>query len=125
MAEARFTLQRGQWYGLTMFPGYADAPYHSPIRVDAVTPLGNRCFELRFLNLPYAAGVRDFGMRLRTLRRARNHIIAEDTEGGDRTYVVCALTPGWMRQHFANIEPRNPLFDECGRPVGEAFLKLA
>jgi len=52
----RLTLERGTWYGLTMYPGYGDGPYHSPIRVDDIKPQGQRLFKLSFLNLGYAAG---------------------------------------------------------------------
>lgn len=120
----RFTLERDSWYGLTMYPGYGDEPYHSPIRVDGIDPLGQRRFELRFLNLGYAHGVQCFHKVLRTLRRANSHLIAEETEVEDRTYVIMALTPGWMSANLRDVISRH-LFDQRGQPIPRAFLALA
>lgn len=120
----RFTLERGWWYGLTMYPGYGGEPYHSPIRVDELVPLGQRRFELRFLNLGYAQGVRGFHKVLRTLRRANSHLVAEETEVEDRTYVIMALTRGWMSANLGHIRSKD-LFDQDGAPNSSALLALA
>ena len=120
----RFTLERGSWYGLTMYPGYGDEPYHSPIRIDELVPLGQRRFELRFLNLGYAQGVQNFHKVLRTLRRANSHLVAEETEVEDRTYVIMALTPGWMSANLGNVKIQR-LFDQSGQPIPSALLALA
>jgi hypothetical protein len=121
----RFTLERGQWFGLSMFPGYADAPYHSPIRVDAVKPLGDGCMELKFLNLGYAAGVRDFTRRFRILRRGSAHIVLEATERPDRTYVICALNRSWIAHCCSALaEHSEQLFDTDGEPIPDAFVRL-
>lgn len=120
----RFTLERGSWYGLTMYPGYGGEPYHSPIRIDELVPLGQRRFELRFLNLGYAQGVQGFQKVLRTLRRANSHLVAEETEIEDRTYVIMALTRGWMFANLGNASTEG-LFDEGGAPNSSALLALA
>jgi hypothetical protein len=120
----RFTLVRGQWYGLTMFPGYFDCPYHSPIRVDAVVPLGSRQFELEFLNLAYAAGVQGFKKRLKTLRRAQSHLVAEETEVKDRTYVIAVFNRSWLRTHVPDLVV-DRFFDSNGHPDDQALLGLA
>ena len=119
-ADGRFTLEPGGWYGLTMFPGYVDCPYHSPIRVDEIRPLGGRYFDLKFLNLRYAIGVQDFQKHLKTLRRAKSHIIAEDTEVADRTYVITKLNKSWLRTHEPQLNP-DRFFDRDGDPI-ERFL---
>jgi hypothetical protein len=124
MTTARFTLERGHWYGLTMFPGYFDCPYHSPIRVDEIEALGGREFSLRFLNLAYATGVQNFTKRLRTLRRAKSHLLAEETEVDDRTYVVVAFNKSWLKEHFPHLEAQK-FFDADGRPVDRALIGLA
>lgn len=124
MTSDRFTLERGHWYGLTMFPGYGDTPYHSPIRVDEVQALGNREFVLRFLNLAYAAGVQGFITQLRTLRRAQSHVVAEVTEAADRTYIITNFTPGWLSAHFPHFDA-NRFFDASGNPDERTLLGLA
>lgn len=120
----RFTLIPSHWFGLTMFPGYVDCPYHSPIRVDAIESLGNRMFQLRFLNLGYAAGVQDFSKRLRTLRRTQTHLVAEETEVEDRTYVLVSLNPAWLRRHFPELNSEE-FFDVQGMPRDVQLLRLA
>lgn len=120
----RFTLERGSWYGLTMYPGYGGEPYRSPIRVDELVPLGQRRFELRFLNLGYAQGVQGFHKLLRTLRRANSHMVAEEAEVEDRTYVMMALTRGWMSANLSNVNTEG-LFDQGGAPNSSALLALA
>ena len=119
----RFTLERGSWYGLTMYPGYGSEPYHSPIRIDELVPLGQRRFKLRFLNLGYAQGVQNFQIVLSTLRRVESHLVAA-VEGSDRTYVIMALTPGWMSANLDNVKSQR-LFDQCGQPIPSALLALA
>ena len=123
MTDDRFTLVRGHWYGMSMFPGYGDCPYHSPIRVDGIFPLGNRKFELRFLNLGYAAGVQDFAKELRTLRRCQSHIVADETEVRDRTYLIVHFTPSWLGTHWPATRGGR-YFDDAGDPNDEALLRL-
>lgn len=106
-----------------MFPGYGECPYHSPIRVDSIEPLGNRQFRLKFLNIAYAPGVQDSEKRLRTIRRASSHMVAEETEVEDRTYVLTNLNPQWVLRHFPELHTRVQ-FDSAGRPVEETLLQL-
>lgn len=120
----RFTLIAGDWYGLTMFPGYFDSPYHSPIRIDSIDALGGREFDLQFLNLGYAAGVQNFRKRLKTLRRAQTHLVAEETEVQDRTYVVVCLNAQWLKSHYPHLRPEL-YFDEKGLPDDRELIKLA
>jgi hypothetical protein len=56
---ARLTITRGQWYGWTMWPGYGDQAYYSPIWVRGVRPLGKRRLEIELFNIGYAQGVQD------------------------------------------------------------------
>lgn len=125
MTEPRFTFKRGGWYGLSMYPGYIDTPYHSPIRVEECKPLGNRCFELTFLNLAYAAGVKNLIKPLQTLRRTQSHLVAKETDSNDRTLVFVMLNQGWMKMYFPSVKTdEHRLFDSSGEPNGEAFLRL-
>lgn len=119
----RFTLIRGHWYGLTMFPGYGDCPYHSPIRVDSVEPLGDRQFRLEFFNLGYASGVQFFEKQLRTIRRGVSHLVAAETEVEDRTYVLVKFNSEWIERHFPELRG-NDYFDGAGRPIEEALLRI-
>ena len=120
----RFTLQVGHWYGLSMFPGYAACPYHSPIRVDGVRPLGSRLLELEYLNLAYAAGVQNFRTRLRTLAHVATHVVFSQAPHEARTLVLMALNRKWISRHFPSLEPE-PLFDAHGIPDERALLALA
>lgn len=117
----RFTLLRGQWYGLSMFPGYGNGPYHSPILVSSVEPLGDRRFELAFWNLGYAVGVQDFKKRLKTLSRGLSHLVAAETEVEDRTYVLVHFNAHWLQRHFPQLDASR-FFDAAGYPDDDALL---
>ena len=120
----RFTLVPGQWFALTMFPGYGDCPYHSPIRVDSIAPIPDRCFEVEYLNLGYAAGVQGMRKRWRTVRRVESHIIAEEASGGERSYVITKFNSSWFVRHFENLNASD-FFDSTGEPIERALLGLA
>jgi hypothetical protein len=107
-----------------MFPGYGDCPYHSPVRVDAIAPLGGRQLDLVFLNLGYAAGVQTFRKRLRTIRRSDSHIVFEQTDVPDRTLVFAQLGRAWLERHFPHL-PCERFFDPDGEPCEDALLRLA
>lgn len=108
-----------------MYPGYGDAPYHSPIRVDAVLPLGHRTFDLSFLNLGYAAGVQDFKKCLRTLKRVPSHQVCEEADNPERSVILTTLNPAWMHTHFPGLGDARRFFDETGQPKERALLSLA
>jgi hypothetical protein len=114
----------GHWYGLTMYPGYSDCPYHSPIRIESVETLGDGVLHLSFLNVGYAAGVQSFRKRLKTLRRTATRLVAEDIEMPDRTYVLTRLTRSWIERHFPSL-PSETLIDPEGMPNDPALLSLA
>lgn len=99
---SRFTLCRGVWYGWEMFPGYLPPmPYASPILVERVHPHGegSRRFDLQFLNLNYAAGVQDFHVTLRILKRARTYMVV-DLEKNERAAVMLTLSAEWLQTRF-------------------------
>ena len=48
--SAKLTLEVARWYALTMYPGYTDSPYYSPIRIENVRPLGAGLIEIEFYN---------------------------------------------------------------------------
>ena len=126
----RFTLKQGRVYGWTMYPGYGDTPYRSPISVRGFRPLGLRRFDLDFLNIFYASGVQHMGYRLRTLRREEAYLVAEQIERDgkltDRVVVIERLTRDWM--HHAAPKCTHlfeRLFDTEGEPVPTEFERLA
>lgn len=123
MRTRAFLLETGGWYGLSMIPGYADAPYHSPIRVDGIVWLGERSFELEFLNLAYAAGVQRFDQNFTILKATPDLVACELPDQPDRLYVITKLTRGWISIHFPRLAA-NELFDESGKPIERAFLRL-
>ena len=49
----RFAIVPERWYAFTMFPGYTDSPYASPIYVHTAEPLGGRRLRLEFFNAAY------------------------------------------------------------------------
>lgn len=104
-----------------MFPGYGDCPYHSPILIRSIEPLGDRRFEIAFWNLCYALGVQDFKMQLKTLRRGLSHLVAADTEVGDRTYVLVHFNVRWLQRHFPQLDASR-FFDAAGLPDDQALL---
>lgn len=112
----RMTLEPGRWYGWTMYPGYVDRPYHSPIKVLEVRALGTgrELFDLEFHNLAYARGVRNMHYRLRTLRRERHHIIAAQADS-DRSVVIVPLGMAWIDIYAANLK------DQLGELVGRGL----
>lgn len=126
------TLEPRQIYSWTMYPGYSDCPYRSPILVHQVEPIGDRRFDLSFLNIFYAAGVQNTVYRLRTLRREEKFIIAEQLEGGlktERVVIIEPMTRAWLRELAQTFPPAIDYltrdFFDGSSPVPEAFQKLA
>lgn len=107
-----------------MFPGYVDAPYHSPIIVRAIRPQGDRHFELDFVNIGYAAGVQRAQVSLRTLNRGVSHLAAHRAEGLDRTYLFMAMNRAWLQMHIPHLGNETSLFDEHSLPIPAAFEAL-
>jgi hypothetical protein len=122
----RMTLEPGRWYGWTMYPGYLDRPYHSPIKVLGVRALGTGrgLFDLEFHNLAYAEGVRNMGYRLRTLRRERHHIIAAEDES-DRSVVIVPLGMVWIDIHAASLKDQLVGLVEQGLSLDQAMDRIA
>jgi hypothetical protein len=87
---------------MTMLPGYGTLPYTTPIRVDALSPLGNRRFELVFLNLGYAAGVQNFKSTFRTLKRGPGFLMAEQEGMPERGYLFQNLTREWLDKNIGS-----------------------
>lgn len=103
----RFTLEKGKWYGMTMYPGYGDTAYHSPIRMKDVRPLksGAGRLDIDFFNAAYAQGVQDFTYRLRTLKRGEQYMLAA-IEETDRAISLVPCSLGWMKRYFPDQVPR-------------------
>ena len=127
-SKHRLTLERGQMYGWTMYPGYFGHPYRSPVLIDSVEPLGQRTYKMMFLNMFYAAGVQGMGYTLRTLRRDATFIVAEEIEGGDLTDRVVIIEPmnaRWITDNVPQLSQElRELFDDDGRPIEKSFRKL-
>jgi hypothetical protein len=123
----RLILQPEQVYGWTMYPGYGDIPYRSPIFVVAIRPLGHRQLELEFINILYAAGVQRMTKQLRTMRRAETFIVAEELgPSADRVVIVERLTRDWVRHSTPQCIPSlETLFDDSGAPRAAEFCRLA
>ena len=104
---ARFTITRGQWYGWTMWPGYGDNAYHSPVWVREVQPLSKRRLRIDFFNLGYAEGMQDMSYTMQTLKREESYLLAAVPDS-DRCVAVEALSLNWIRSHlhdaYAQVE---------------------
>ena len=98
----RMTLERGQWYAWTMYPGYGDEPYYSPILVRDIEPLADRQFRLDFLNLAYAAGVQNMSCDLKTVKREATYLVAVRPDT-DRTIIIEPLTKRGLLQYFPHL----------------------
>ena len=99
MSQRKLTLERGRWYALTMYPGYTDQPYHSPIRVDEIKPLGNGLIEVEHLNAGYAEGVQMMTKGYRVHRRGALHMVLNELHSPERTVIIERLTGEWIRTH--------------------------
>ncbi|WP_296720955.1 hypothetical protein [Erythrobacter sp.] len=97
---------------MTMLPGYGTVPYVTPIRVDALSPLGNRRFELVFLNLGYAAGVQGFQSTFRTLKRGPGFLMAEQESMPERGYLFQNLTRDWLDKNIGSGSGDRYLHDD-------------
>lgn len=109
---------------MSMFPGYSDAPYHSPVIVRALRLLGNRRFDLDFVNIGYAAGVQHAQITLRTLHRGSSYMAALREGGPDRAYIFLPMTRAWLQMHVPHLGNQPRLFDDGGLPVRSAFEDL-
>lgn len=126
--EVRLTLRPGRYYGWTMYPGYFDRPYRSPVRIEHVDAREEGVFELSFLNIFYAAGVQRMGYLLRPLRWEKTYLMAEQLHGRsttDRVVVIEQLDRTWIQDNVPSLSNRlNRLFDEGGNLVEGEFLRL-
>jgi hypothetical protein len=104
--DQRFTLHIDRWYAAEII---GDAFHeeglrsYSPIRVDAVEPLGEgrRQFELLFFHLNYPAGVQSKRYKLQTLERGARYLLARCTEQDPvRILLIHEISWNWMEQHF-------------------------
>lgn len=124
----RLTLERQGVFGWTMYPGYGDFPYRSPIVLEEIVPQGGRTFDLKFLNIFYAAGVQEMSYRLRTIRRERSFHIAEALEPGgrsDRVVIIEPMTRAWIEDLApAYTCQLDTLFSSSQRPKPDAFKAL-
>jgi hypothetical protein len=120
----RMTLEQGSWYGWTMFPGYFNTPYHSPIKVSRIEPLrtGRGLFTLHFYNMGYAEGVRNMAYELRTLRREQHHILAA-VENSDRSVAIVPLNRQWFTAHGVQLSGLRQLLEQ-GLTLGAAMDRL-
>lgn len=95
---------------MAMYPGYADPVYASPIRVDALTPLGGRRFRLAFFNAGYAQGVQGFELTLRTLQRSGDyHAAVRDDADDARLHVFHAVDIDWLERRWPEWSQRDPI----------------
>lgn len=99
----RFTLEKGKWYGMTMYPGYSNIAYHSPIRIHGVHPSGSGLhrLDLHFFNAAYAPGVQDFTWNLTLLRREKGYMLASIRDS-DRAIAITPFNLAWAHAHMGH-----------------------
>jgi hypothetical protein len=87
-----------------------------------------RTFDLRFLNVFYAAGVQEMTYRLRTLRRERTFQIAETLEQdgpSERVVIIEPMTRAWIEDLApAYTVQIDRLFSASDTPSPDAFRAL-
>ena len=122
-------LKRGNWYGWTMWPGYVDQPYLSPVLAHSVAPLrsGAGLLDFTFYNLAYAQGVQDMCYRLKVMKREEKYLLAEQiSEQGkatDRAVCIEPLTVSWMTRSFPETTISiADLFDGVGTPDSDRLI---
>ncbi len=96
MSASKFMVEAGRWYALSMYPGYGDQSYHSPVEVHGVTPLGNGLIEIDHLNAGYAEGVQQMKKKYRVHRRGERHLVLDELHVPERTVIIEPLTARWI-----------------------------
>ena len=103
---SRFTLGNGHWYAAEIIGdefAKEGMRTYSPIRVDAVNPLGGsqRQFELQFYHLNYPEGVRDKIYTMQTLERASSYLLVRSSDHNPaRLFLIYDISWEWMEKHF-------------------------
>ena len=125
----RLILERNRWYSWQMLPGYTNAPYYSPIRVEHVRPLqtGSSVLELSFFNAAYASEVRNFKTTLRVLKREQTYLAAEVMESlhspTDRLAIISKITFSWLELHFPHLVRQFPASDTNDETSSHAYVE--
>jgi hypothetical protein len=101
----RFTLEVGKWYACEIIGDEfeEDSCSYTPIRVDAIEPLGKgtRSFRLTFYHANYPEGVRTKQYVLRTLVRGEKYTIARSRDHNPtRILQIYDIDSEWLRRHF-------------------------
>lgn len=99
----RFALQKSRWYAAEIIGEEfgSEIRSYSPIRVDEITPKGNRKFELKFYHANYPEGVRNKVYELQTLERNKNFVLARSSfHQPTRWLLIYAITTEWLNNHF-------------------------
>lgn len=124
--SGRLELEPGRWYGWTMWPGYMDRAYHSPIRVEQVDWLGHELIDLQFYNAAYARGVRGMGTRLRILAHHATYLLAAIDQSQDRSVAVVPMTAGWIELYFPDqFAMLQDIAGEAGTSLDDAIPRHA
>lgn len=128
---AKLQLFRGTWYAWEMLPGYTSEsfePYFSPILIQEIVPkkTGQGILAIKFINLFYADGVKDFSLDLKVSKHEAQYLIADIlySKGGprDRAAIISRLEFEWIRRfgphlwwHRPPSRRRRPLRTICTR----------
>lgn len=109
-AESLFTLVPRRWYAVELIGDeFGDAlRSYSPVRVDAVTPLGTGGGELLldFLHANYPRGVQQKSYRLHVLERQTRYLLARGLDHTPaRLLLIFEPTREWLKQHFGLDAP--------------------
>ncbi len=108
MSIAQFTIESAHCYGLSMYPGYGNEPYFSPIRVERVVPLGNGLLEVEYLNAGYAEGVQQMKKKYRVHRRGERNLVLDELHVPERTAIIEAISASWIMSRAAWFVGRLP-----------------
>jgi hypothetical protein len=103
---ARFTLEARKWYAAEIFGEEfgENIRSYSPIRIDQITPKGDRRFSIAFYHANYPEGVREKTYDLETIERNANFVLARSVgHKPARIMLFYAVTISWVAQRF-NID---------------------
>ncbi|HEX6977976.1 MAG TPA: hypothetical protein VF342_01635 [Alphaproteobacteria bacterium] len=105
----RFIIRPGHWYAWHMFPGSADAPHITPIRVDGVAQADRgRILRLKFWSLDDPTKAQDLEIELRVHLCTATHLAAVPVGVADRTVVVCDISFRWIEEFRLRLLAQNP-----------------
>ena len=109
-----------RWHAWQMIPGYTANsdfdPYVSPIYLRRVVALktGKGLLQLTFFNAAYAAGVQDFQLTIRVLKRTPSYVLGSLDSGAldsPRCAIIGSMSFAWLKSYMPRWFESNSPYD--------------